>query len=576
MEKINLLKKFAKGEISYRSKDSFENCVSYYRVSSKEQIETGKSLEWQRDICEKYARDHNLIIKKSFGGTYESAKSDEREEFQRMLSFIKQNKKERITCILVHSLDRFSRTGGNAIYISEQLKSAGVHIVSATQQMDTYTHSGTFQQNIHFIFSKYENDIRRQKSVDGMRAKLQRGEWLGNCPIGYEYDKTKGTQTIIISKKGPFIKRAFEMRASGLKIEEILAYLRRNEIDLYKQNLSKIFRNPFYCGFLSHNFLNGDLIKGKHEALISEELFLAAHKLCKKDNSRHKKENDALPLKGFVKDAASGANFTGYKSSKGYYYYKANAPGVNVNRSQVKMHEWFIEVLSQFEVDKRFIEPLIKQLVLTFNVLTENQRGDQIRSGIRLEAISQQMGKLEERFAYGEISKGIFDKYSEPLRAEKEKIEEEIRNMDLDLSNPEGLIKESVELSSNILKMWMSGNYYQKRRLQNLIFPEGVWFDAEKDEYRTLKINSFFKLIAHLSKGARAPKKEDSPNSAGESPSVLRRRLELPRLAAYAPQAYVYTIPPPEQEVFSILPGNSREQMTRYQGTRQSESNSLH
>ena len=559
MENVNLLKKFAKGEISYRSKGSIENCVSYYRVSSKEQIETGKSLEWQKDICEKYARDHNLIIKKSFGGTYESAKSDEREEFQRMLQYIKQNKKERITCILVHSLDRFSRTGGNAIYISEELKRAGVHIVSATQQMDTYTHSGTFQQNIHFIFSKYENDIRRQKSVDGMRAKLQRGEWLGNCPIGYEYDKTKSTQTIIINEKGIYIKRAFEMRASGLRMEEILTYLRSKGIDLYKQNLSKIFRNPFYCGFLSHNFLNGDLVRGKHEALINEELFLAAHKLCKKDNSRHKKENDALPLKGFVRDLATGANFTGYKSSKGYYYYKANDSGVNVNRSQIMMHEWFMEVLSEFKVDKRFIEPMKKQLALTFDVLTESQRGDKIRIGIQLKKISQQMDKLEERFAYGEISKEIFDKYCEPLRAEKEKMEEEIRNMDLDLSNPKELIKESVKLSGNILKMWMSGNYYQKRRLQNLIFPEGVWFDSENNNYRTLKTNNIFKLIAHFSKGARAKKKEDSPNSDGESPSVPRRRLELPHLTAYAPQAYLYTIPTPGQitKLVCILLKNS-------------------
>ena len=51
------------------------------------------------------------MVVADFGGTFESAKSDERKEFQKMLTYVKRNKE--IDAIIVYSYDRFSRTGPN-------------------------------------------------------------------------------------------------------------------------------------------------------------------------------------------------------------------------------------------------------------------------------------------------------------------------------------------------------------------------------------------------------------------------------------------------------------------------------
>ncbi|MBK6985036.1 MAG: recombinase family protein [Bacteroidetes bacterium] len=58
------------------------SAVVYTRVSSKEQMENNKSLEWQRTACDKFAQDKGYVVRGYFGGTYESAKSDERKEFK--------------------------------------------------------------------------------------------------------------------------------------------------------------------------------------------------------------------------------------------------------------------------------------------------------------------------------------------------------------------------------------------------------------------------------------------------------------------------------------------------------------
>ena len=65
-----------------------KNVVSYTRVSGKKQ-EKNMSLGTQINGIREYAERNNLNILANFGGTYESAKTDGRKEFNRMLNFIK-------------------------------------------------------------------------------------------------------------------------------------------------------------------------------------------------------------------------------------------------------------------------------------------------------------------------------------------------------------------------------------------------------------------------------------------------------------------------------------------------------
>ena len=94
---------FTKGTKDIVLKNSLS--VIYTRVSSKEQLDNA-SLETQLKYCKKYAEENNLNVVECFGGTYESAKNDERKEFQKMLSFVK--KRKNIGYIIVYSYDRFN------------------------------------------------------------------------------------------------------------------------------------------------------------------------------------------------------------------------------------------------------------------------------------------------------------------------------------------------------------------------------------------------------------------------------------------------------------------------------------
>jgi site-specific DNA recombinase len=120
MNRLEPFKKFAPKSEKYSER---KNAIIYTRVSTKEQAETNTSLETQKKLCEQYAKNNNYIVKAYFGGTYESAKSDDRKEFKRMLKFAKQS--STVGYIIVYSYDRFSRTGSSASQITSELLEDG-------------------------------------------------------------------------------------------------------------------------------------------------------------------------------------------------------------------------------------------------------------------------------------------------------------------------------------------------------------------------------------------------------------------------------------------------------------------
>jgi site-specific DNA recombinase len=501
MNNKSLLQKFAKGKLPEQVVATLLNAVIYTRVSSKEQAETNKSLDWQKKYCEDYAQKNNIIISGYFGGTYESAQTDERNEFNRMLRFVK-NHKQKISVILVYSLDRFSRSGENAIYISSELKRQGISIISVTQPIDTNTHTGTLQQNIHFIFSKYDNDLRRQKCVDGMREKLRRGEWLGHCPIGYKYEKPARAidQRIIISEIGPLIRKAFLWRGNdNISHTEIAERLKARGVKIDRKRLTETFRNPFYCGYLSHNMLGGELIKGKHEPLISEEIFLKVNNMLQKNAQGYKqqKENSNIPLKQFVKCELCGEPYAGYiVKKKKLYYYKCTKTGCKCNRNAEVMHEKFQEYLNTYKIVQEYLEPLKKQMEYTYSNLTDYNSDEKRVIATKLGEVREKLNKVEERFACGEIEREVYLKVSEKLRTEMDNFEKSMLSVSHSFSNHEELINYTLETLVTIGESWGNGELYQRTAIQNLLFPVGIHYNRRNDTFRTDKAVNIFRKIA--------------------------------------------------------------------------------
>lgn len=532
-ENLNPLHAFAKGKKNQRLKGSQELAVLYSRVSSSKQFEENHSLETQKKYGLEYASKNDINIIGYFGGTYESATTDERKEFQRMLKYITDQKKRgvNISIVLVYNLDRFSRNE-YATATSAELRKNGVRIVSVTQQIDTTTDEGVVFESITFAFNKYDNDKRKMRCNHGMQEKLRRGEWLGCVPVGYKYDHSGGRkeQKIVFSEHSLLIKKAFQWKAQGVSNTSIQHRLAKLGLKLPRTRFTDMFKNPFYAGFLSHKQLCGEIVKGKHEPLITEELFLKVNHVASKtpQGHKHQKENENIPLKQFLKCSSCGSNFAGYiVKKKNLYYYKCSKIGCKCNRSAKQLHSNFESLLNEYTISPKFSEPIRQQLIYTYYNLTETNTDEVKLYKGRISELKGKLDKVEERFAFGEIDRDIYEKVAGKLRVENAEIEAQMEKTLVNLSNPEELIEFTVDLSTKLATVWASSDFSQKQALQKVIFPEGIHYDRENDGFRTFSVNPVFQLIATLAKSCEGGKIEQVGQIADLSPLVARRGIEL-------------------------------------------------
>ena len=62
-----------------------------------------------------------------------------------------------------------------------------------TQPTDTSNPSGVLhQKHSVYCFSEYDNELRKQKAVAGMKEKLKKGIWVVPPPQGYDIIKING------------------------------------------------------------------------------------------------------------------------------------------------------------------------------------------------------------------------------------------------------------------------------------------------------------------------------------------------------------------------------------------------
>ncbi len=528
-KQLEVFEAFAKGYV--KKQDVGNKCVIYTRVSTKDQADNNMSLTTQKKLCEQFCIKNNYEIIESFGGTYESAKTDERKEFKRMLAFIKKSK-EKISQIIVYSIDRFSRSGANAIYIKEELKKQGVTIQAVSQPTDTSTSSGRLQQNIQLVFSDFDNELRRDKCVTGMREALMRGEWCQRAPMGYDHIKQNGKKMIVVNDLGKKLKNIFIWKVKeGISHEEIKIRLEKHGVQIASQRISDIIKNPFYCGLITHNLLEGKIVEGNHEKLVSKELFLQANEVKQGNTGGYKIAipNDNIPLKHFLKCEQCGCSMRGYKAYKNQkYYYKCGTRGCNNNKRADELHEQFKSILEEYSVTvndsmngiiKKYMEHTYRQL---------HQESDKERDVIekQMKEINKKIERLEERFIAEDIQKEMFEKYHTRYLAERKEIEQRVVNLPSKESNLEKCVEKAIDLSSKLNTVWDLADYTQKQKLQNLIFPDGMTYHKKNDLCRTQRVNTIFLAIADIARVTRGIKKDKCEESSHLSALVEDNGVE--------------------------------------------------
>ena len=523
------LNAFGKGTNRIRPKS--KSAVAYTRVSTKEQADNNQSLATQSKYIDAYVRQNGIQLVERFGGTYESAQNDERNEFQRMLEYVK---KKKIDMILVYSFDRFSRSGANAVYLAHQLKQNNVELLSVTQPVDSFSAAGEFSQNIQFVFAQYDNEQRRQKCTAGIREMLNRGNWPTRPPVGYDIIRKNGVRLIEVNAKGRLIGRAFKKKLKeNLSWNDLSLWLKSKGLSLSNKRLSEMSRNVFYCGYMAHKSLLGEVVKGNHHGIISKKDFLMLNQLLDSQYSERTKVNKKtvpeLPLKGHLICSDCKTNMTGYQmKSKGIWYYKCNTKGCKHNVSANKLHNAWRKTLIDLQIEEKFIQPIKDQYKRTLGDLQTQEEKDFEALRTEFKAKQEKIEKVEERFAMGEIDNGIYKRVITKLQAELQQKFNDGWNQVQKISNLEETTEKALFTLCNLLTMWEKLNIFSKKRLVEALFPEGILLNKVEGIYRTQTINAFVDYIHSLSDDKTETKKRNKEVNFTYSALVAGSRIELP------------------------------------------------
>ena len=499
--------KFGK-ESNTIAKEKFPNAVIYTRVSTERQT-SNFSLETQSEKCYQCAKDNKLKVIEEFGGASESAKTDDRPEFQKMLKFVK-NPKNKIGYIIVSHYDRLSRTGLEGFLRSEELeKKFNVQAIDSNTTSLEKSSDKNFVKGVNFLLASSENDKRRKKCVDGSIKRLESGYWCGKPARGYsKVDK----YTLKFNDDAKYIKRAFEMKSKGYSISKILKVIRANGSNITKSRLYKYLCDPFYCGMIVNKHLNGRVVEGLHEPLISKEMFLKINGE-KSEVKKYKtsKMDENRPLQGDLKCSCGGV-YTGYKKKGKYNYYKCNK--CNHNSAVNPIHNSFEHLLSKYSFDKNYISLFKKQLKYTFDHIESENKIKQSSLSAKISKNETDLRTVNYKFATDKLSYEIHNQVSSKIKADIDILNEELSNVTFSLSNYENYIDESLELVNDFKGIWEKGGIEIKKEIQNILFSNQIEYNPQKMSYRTPKENLVMSTLTGNRDKIKARKRGQKPTNS--------------------------------------------------------------
>jgi DNA invertase Pin-like site-specific DNA recombinase len=250
--------------------------VAYVRESTEEQGK-GFSPEGQRQAIASYAREHSFELLDEYMDFESGRKVDKRDEFQRLIGDAGAHK---FDAVLIFHTSRFARNTIEAKHYKKLLRSElGIEVISVTQPLGDANDPATFlAESVHEIFDEYYSVSLSFWTTMGLKEKARQGFLTGGLAWGY----LKGEDGIAIPdpERAPLVLAIFEIYATGrYSHRDIALWLNERDQRTTRGNLfcadtvRDMLGNLTYCGYVTAQRSTSKEIRGKHQPLVSEELF---------------------------------------------------------------------------------------------------------------------------------------------------------------------------------------------------------------------------------------------------------------------------------------------------------------
>ena len=260
----------------------------YARYSSD--MQRSESIDAQIRLITDFAQRHNIVILEQYVDEAKSAKRDNREAFQRMIS---DSKTSDWQLVIVHKLDRFARNRYDSATYRVALRKNKKYLLSASEQLDDSPESLMLEAVIEAMSEYYSKNLSREV-MKGLTENALHGKHCGGVPpLGYELDSSKFYK--INEFESMAVKLIFKRFLEGRSYGEIIAELnalgfrtKKNRL-FAKNSLYEILRNEKYTGtYVFNKMQSRDEISGSRSrhAYKTEDEIIRVHNVIPEIVSR--------------------------------------------------------------------------------------------------------------------------------------------------------------------------------------------------------------------------------------------------------------------------------------------------
>ncbi|MCM1268656.1 MAG: recombinase family protein [Bacteroidales bacterium] len=319
-----------------------EEISGYCRISVDEELDKDNtSIENQKSIIEEFVKKKFPKCKLSFyvdrdrsGYTFE-----QREGYQKLRKRLLNGE---IKILIVKDFSRFSRRNSKGLVELEDLRDAGVRIISIGDTIDYPTFDDWMAIQFRFLINEMPVTDASKKVRSVIRRMQEDGKWINVVPYGYIITNMKKQEIAVVPDEAEVVRKIFSLYNEGWGYKRIANYLTGQNIptprmkekerieargDEYKRKrtytswsivtVQELLTNDFYIGTLrQHKYkrkkINGTDVKvapeenyvfeNHHEPIIDNRTWILAQDLLKqrsKTNYRGIKKYDNV-YSGFM------------------------------------------------------------------------------------------------------------------------------------------------------------------------------------------------------------------------------------------------------------------------------------
>jgi site-specific DNA recombinase len=263
-------------------------CAIYARVSvADRQSSALTSIDAQVEACRAYIKSQLhlgwVMVEPAYTDDGVSGATLQRPGLRALLEDVGQ---DNIDMVVVHRLDRLSRSVQDVTDVIPLLDIQGVDLVSATEPaVNTSTSLGLLTVHILTSFAQFEREIIGERTRDKLAAMRSKGMWQGNgTPLGYAVDFEK--RVVVVDTDARLVEDIFRRYLSSNGMTELISFLQkkneRNKIWLTRDGKTRggqlldrtavyrILNNRMYLG---EALFYGEWHSGIYPSIITPDLW---------------------------------------------------------------------------------------------------------------------------------------------------------------------------------------------------------------------------------------------------------------------------------------------------------------